>query len=799
MYLRATLIALLLIFDSLLGILRSIPPFSFIYLFVILLICSAWWFWRIYRKRGLPRTPITLPIILYLIVVVVSTIFSINQRRSLDGLIGTTTVILIFFLFCDLLLSGWDPRTFEIALLIFISYLLIQGMVEIINWFSTWISLTVPEYPFLPLEYRLYGVTAHPNLLAALIYMTIPFVIFRLSRSKSKILITCWIIWLLIADVVFYFTNSRGGLVSISFVLVITIGWLIFQRKKSYSKNLLSWFWCNRNFFGLILVYLGIFGLLYFFSKDNSPISTSLRHGGGITAGRWKFWQIAINNFIQNPILGTGPSTYVISYINQLPSGIYGWIAPHAHNFYINTLSELGVIGFLALGSIILGVIWSYFDYFHFLIRNQKRNLSQDKFVIGTCAAIVGIFVHSLVDQLTWIPHVTIPIIMLLSLGLFATNNIKSGNDFSARWRWVILIIPFIVGSLLMRLNIAKSYQFNSIQSSFDGDWIAATKFLKSAVKLDTNLKFYREQHGYALGVHTSSLENNEIGDDLSEAIQSLEISNDMLPIWAPNYVNLAELYDFAGRPSDSIKTLESINEDWLRVWSFPNLLLANKYESIGKTYEAQNLIRTTLEQNYWASKYAICNNNLLCQEIVPQIPIDSNSDYLLHNSVVSLNNRGKSLQAQIILTNIPAKSSSALTWVDKASTHLLLGENQQAEYALFVAENLDVTKQQSIAAYYALIKATFFIQNNNPQDATRILESIERPIIRPRNYETWVYQSFGFPNHLLPSLAILEKTEYNLKNLQLLENLYLEDNRIEDAKWARNQANLLSKLLEKN
>lgn len=790
MYFRATFIAVLLIFDSSIGFLRSIPPISFFYLSIILIIITGWWIWKTYYKRGLPRTPITIPIIIFYIVVILSTFFSINQRKSLDGLIATTTVIMLIFLFCDLLLSGWDPRTFEIALLIFTSYLLVQGMGEIINWFTTWISLSVPEYPIFPLEYRLYGVTAHPNLLAALIYMTIPFVIIRLSKSKSKILTIGWIIWLLIADVVFYFTNSRGGIVSILFVLIVTIGWIISQKKISFHKNIKLWLKSNRYIFGLLLVYIGVFGLLYIFSKDSSSNSSTLRHGAGITAGRLKFWEIAINSFLENPVLGTGPSTYAISYINQLPSGIYGWIAPHAHNFYLNTLAELGFLGIIALGGIILGVIWSFYS---FLRKNTKDDIAKNVFIVCTGAALIGICVHSSVDVLTWIPHITIPIIMLLVLGLFATNNITPGKEISSRWMWLVLVIPLVIGSLSMRLYYAISFQVNSIQAGYDEDWIAALNFLESANEYDPNLKFYYEQLGYALGAYSTKNINYISEEELSKAIQSYEIANDIPPIWAPNYVNLAELQNFAGYPEEVLLTLESIPKNWLNRWKIPQMLLAEIYYEVDRVNEGILLYRNALTEDNWLIETAMCQRSKLCRRIADQIILDPKSEYSIHYEAIDMIKQGHPRIALGILDKNSPDSSSALIWVDRAAAHCALNEYPQCEYSLAIAKALRAENQAIPRSFYVQTKSNFLIHNNSIQEAINILESDIKPLVRIKNYENIVHNRIGFPEALLPSISILENTPHDLENLYLLKELYIQEDRLDEAAWVEEQISALS------
>jgi tetratricopeptide (TPR) repeat protein len=386
-----------------------------------------------------------------------------------------------------------------------------------------------------------------------------------------------------------------------------------------------------------------------------------------------------------------------------------------------------------------------------------------------------------------------------MTLGLFTTKNVKSGKEFSSGWRWIILIVPLVVAYLLLRVNFAKSNQLNSLENGFDGNWVSATEILEPSIDLDPKLKLYYEQIGYAFGVQTFSKENLYFENDLSHAINSYEIANEIHPMWAPNYVNLSELYDFDGRPEDSIKILESISDGWFRSWPFLNLFLAEKFESIGKTDEAKELIIATLEQNYWNRDYVICRINLLCQDISLEMIPDPISDYSLHKKIVSLINEGKLIQAKTILNGAQPLNSSVMTWIDRASTHLYLGEIPQAEYALTVAEKIGVKKHQYNASYFALIEADILIHQNNPEEAINALESIEKPLIKPRNYETWLYQSFGFPNHLLPSLSILEKTEYDLLIFRKLEELYTHENRFEDADWAKNQADLLSNILETN
>ena len=181
---RSLIIFLILFIDAYIGSSRTIWPTSLIISITSLVILFSWWLWKTLHKRGLPRSPISLPLVIFLLVVIISTIFSIDQRRSLVGLLATLALVLTYFLLCDLLISGWKPEIFVIALLSFTGFLLLTGLVEIIFWYLNWYKISVPEYPTFLVRFRLGGDTWYSNLFAMLIYITLRFAIIRLYQAR---------------------------------------------------------------------------------------------------------------------------------------------------------------------------------------------------------------------------------------------------------------------------------------------------------------------------------------------------------------------------------------------------------------------------------------------------------------------------------------------------------------------------------------------------------------------------------------------------------------------------------------
>lgn len=114
-------------------------------------------------------------------------------------------------------------------------------------------------------------------------------------------------------------------------------------------------------------------------------------------------------------------------------------------------------------------------------------------------------------------------------------------------------------------------------------------------------------------------------------------------------------------------------------------------------------------------------------------------------------------------------------------------------DFAKFYSSAVLLRQNSSI---YSLTKSELFRQRKNNTDAIKILESYIQPLVRIKNYENVVYQRIGFPNNLLPTLAILEKNNYDLMIYQQLEELYLVDGRIEDAILVRRKVKELNNLL---
>ncbi len=218
-------------------------------------------------------------------------------------------------------------------------------------------------------------------------------------------------------------TQSRGGQIGVLISLVV---YLIMHNWGRIRKLLFALIL----FFALLFVLVVVFGPSTLeryteISSSNIDISTIDRVG---------LWMAAIELFKQSPIVGIGLNNYYDFYPPYHPFfGIFHLKAMRvAHNLYLNTLAENGIIGFTVLILIIIIL-------FRFLIKQFKNPLITENgkdLVIIVMAYFVYFLIHNLFDCIfTSLNHQLIPfqavfmLVLLINLEKYYLVNKPSTNS----------------------------------------------------------------------------------------------------------------------------------------------------------------------------------------------------------------------------------------------------------------------------------------------------------------------------------------------------------------------------------
>lgn len=193
-------------------------------------------------------------------------------------------------------------------------------------------------------------------------------------------------------------TGSRGGM--ISFLGVVSFAGLTsaaFRSNTPRHPDRERWSIPSRWLFPIgvtVIAILMIAGAVLLLGGEQS-----LLRGSGIentqqdlTSGRKQFWLIALQIFANHPIIGTGFDTFGVAFTLFDPSnGILR--VEQAHNEYLQTLADGGLIAFTCLAAF----IYLLFTKGVSSIR-QRKDPQQRSIAIGSLAGCFGVLIHSFFD-----------------------------------------------------------------------------------------------------------------------------------------------------------------------------------------------------------------------------------------------------------------------------------------------------------------------------------------------------------------------------------------------------------------
>jgi O-antigen ligase/tetratricopeptide (TPR) repeat protein len=801
---------------------RYIPPFALLIEASVLLLLVFWAIWKLLRRSALPRSPLAWPLIAFLGATTLSTIFSIDPRRSFDELLVTMTLVLMFFLVCDILLAGWRSRAIVNSLLWAATITLVASLWATGGYFWEWWVNRTSDYPLLLIQFRLLYVFDHANVLAALINLALPFAILRLSYSRTLLPRIFWVVWLLGFVVVLFFTRSRGGLVAAGGATTITVGWLIVRyggvpwREGWQAWSRRTWpVWTTALVYaGMVLLLLRgpdmVSGILASSQPGDAPAveRSEFTSSGGATVesavgGRMEIWSVAWHNFLAHPLLGSGPATYGYRFVEEMHI-VRTWLSGHAHNLYIHILGNQGIVGIATFAWVVLAGLYVFVRrLWHLLPDRMGMPVDEDEnddepqvVLVGVCAALAGFLTHSLVDVVGSMPTNNLLVVLLAALGLHAAGALERPATLLSRWTALVLVVPLALGGVLLSYNRAQEAMFEGIAATLNHDWARAAQAMDLAVDADPQFVFYYGQRGYAYSYLAGPVVGEGDPQARSRALASYAVSLRHEPPYIPHLLNAAALYEQAGMSQQATRLLEhAVALPQAQRWALPGLLLAERYAEQGNSADATNLFATAFRREASAPGMAACRRSAACraaaQEHTPRAVRQA------HAEVQQLLVEGDPQQALERLQAIPETSADPLPWLDRAEAHIALGETSAAVYALNVADTLrKKTVSIEIDTIFARVSAQRYLAEGQVAQAISALEREAYPQI-DLAYGYSLFHRLELPGSLHPQVAILQHTDEGVRLYALLADLYEQQGRDEEAAWARGYASALATLLE--
>lgn len=237
---------------------------------------------------------------------------------------------------------------------------------------------------------------------AAFLEMTIGLslgLIFGRATQSNKLLLL--IIAVVLMGIGIVFTSSRGGLLSlfgvIGFLLLMNIFYIKKPKNNSESADdaKQSNFKRNLTMIGgsAALIVLLLVSVMWIGGGDLVLRGTGIKMNNlDFTNGRIHFWTVALQIIKEDPIIGSGLESFGVAY-PKYDTWNGEFRVEQAHNDYLQTLSDAGIIGFLC----IVGFIFLLFRKSLKIINESTDNFRRSV-AVGSLAGCFGIIIHSFFD-----------------------------------------------------------------------------------------------------------------------------------------------------------------------------------------------------------------------------------------------------------------------------------------------------------------------------------------------------------------------------------------------------------------
>ncbi len=331
------------------------------------------------------RFPFALPLLAYGTSHVLSLINAPSLYLSGKGIVRALAYIMLAFIVYDVARSKRELRYLFIAsfpsaaVAVLWTTLVLIGNLQLWQWRSAYSGT-----PFT--NYSVYGSFAGVFFLILLS---------RLLLDKEPYDKVMWGGFLLIFSIGLAFCFSRGAWLSI----IIAMLFLFSTRTEGNQYRKFLTIVAFGFVFLVILSIPGVFNLLI--ERVETVFSTRFASN----KMRLLRWAAAIRMFLQQPITGTGYGSFGLLYQGKVE--LVGEIAKYqlgAHNEYLQTLAEMGILGFASW----IYLIVAFFAYGIRQLR-QIENTFYRSIVIGLMTAELSLLVHLFVVSILHVDRTGIP------------------------------------------------------------------------------------------------------------------------------------------------------------------------------------------------------------------------------------------------------------------------------------------------------------------------------------------------------------------------------------------------------
>jgi len=511
-------------------------------------------------RRRLPGgSPLDWPLLLLVAAFLAATLTSAVWRVSLESLLILLMAVLVFYVLSDI---DWlDAIGLQRALMLAGAVAVVWALWIVAGDYTDWLSfaksvrggfhvsdLIPPTVP------KVHDVSDHPNILGMILVLIIPFYLLAAFRSRSDPERLGWAIALLAALLTVFLTLSRGAWAGTFVAVAATVAGIAVTTRGRQRAAATSAF--QRALQRRSLIVIGGFAIAIVVLLA-MPLAVAMKWE---SRPQWLFresfsprqdvFESGVDMFKDNMLLGAGPGTFSLLYPEY--SGEYPVHAVHAHNGFLQTAVDAGVVGLAALALLGLTVAWLLWRTY------RAGDEGQRLLAVASIGALLGFGVHNLADAANMWKAALVALAAVLALVVKNYRSVDSRRSPSGPpWTQRLLLVPrgaFAIAAVLLfvawwRIDVPHYHYSDSVHNLATGHSLAAVADAEKAVDADPDMPVYQLQLGL---VEAVAFQNDGPTALLDRSIEHLQRAVELEPRGAIGYANLARALAMAGRNDEA-------------------------------------------------------------------------------------------------------------------------------------------------------------------------------------------------------------------------------------------------------
>ncbi|MDR7551183.1 MAG: O-antigen ligase family protein [Armatimonadota bacterium] len=307
--------------------------------------------------------------------------------------------------------------------------------------------------------------------------------------------------------------------------------------------------------------------------------------------GRLHFWRAALAIFRDHPVLGTGPGTFGAVHAAYQSDARY--YSKDAHNLYLQSAAEMGVVGFLAVLAVVAGVLLTWLGSLA-----ATRGTEFHTLAAGLGVGLTAFLAHSALDMDWMFPAA--PAVAWASVGVLSALAARGPVPSSQRAGYrvpgmrVVAVIGLLLAALVAQSLYVAHRKFTHGQAfARRHQWDRATQAYLAATRWNPL------SAGYHAAAAVALIQNDPA--HLAPAEAHLQRAMTLDPKNASHPLDLARLILQSPKAEDRYGEIEGLLQRSLALdpMNRPDAyrLLASVYLAQGRSEEAERIYRRAGEQ----------------------------------------------------------------------------------------------------------------------------------------------------------------------------------------------------------